>query len=125
MPMISPEDAGRHLAGLAARHPFTLFEFFQTDLAGHRRVPDPVGVVERFDRFLGATLDATDPDETMVVVTSDHGNLEDERTDGHTTNPVPALLVGAGRERVGERLRDLTDITPACVDLLGNGGDPP
>jgi hypothetical protein len=124
VPVISPEAAGRHLAGLAARHPFTLFEFFQTDLAGHRRVPDPVGVVERFDRFLGATLDATDADETTVIVTSDHGNLEDERTHGHTMNPVPALLVGAGRERVGERLRDLTDLTPACVDLLGNGGGP-
>jgi hypothetical protein len=123
VPVISPEAAGRHLAGLAARHPFTLFEFFQTDLAGHRRVPDPVGVVERFDRFLGAALDATDADETTVIVTSDHGNLEDERTHGHTMNPVPALLVGAGRERVGERLRDLTDVTPACVDLLGNGGD--
>jgi len=122
VPELSPEDAGRTLAGLAARHRFTLFEFFQTDLAGHRRLPDPVGVVERFDRFLGAILDGTDMGATLVIVTSDHGNLEDERTHGHTLNPVPALLVGAGREWVGERLHDLTDVTPACVDLLGNGG---
>jgi 2,3-bisphosphoglycerate-independent phosphoglycerate mutase len=118
VPLITPEDAGRILARLASREPFTLFEFFQTDLAGHGRVDDRVGVVERFDRFLGAALTATDPTDALVLVTSDHGNLEDERTDGHTHNPVPALLVGAGRHRMADRLRDLTDVAPACLDLL-------
>jgi hypothetical protein len=119
VPLIAPEDAGRHLAGIAAGQPFTLFEFFLTDLAGHGRVGDPVGVVERFDRFLGAAIAAIDPDDVLVLVTSDHGNVEDERTDGHTHNPVPAILVGSGRDRMAERLRDLTDVAPACLDLLG------
>ncbi|HET8999111.1 MAG TPA: metalloenzyme [bacterium] len=121
VPLIAPEEAGRNLAGLARDQAFTLFEFFQTDLAGHGRLDDRIGVVERLDRFLGAVLDATDRRDTLVLVTSDHGNLEDERTDGHTHNPVPALLVGAQRELVAERLRDLTDLAPACLDLLGNG----
>jgi 2,3-bisphosphoglycerate-independent phosphoglycerate mutase len=120
VPLIEPEAAGRILAGLARAQAFTLFEFFQTDLAGHGRVDDRVGVVERFDRFLGAALDATDRDDTLVLMTSDHGNLEDERTDGHTLNPVPALLVGVGREQMADRLRDLTDVAPACLDLLGH-----
>lgn len=119
VPLIAPEDAGRIFAGVASGQPFTLFEFFQTDLAGHGRIDDPVGVVERFDRFLGATLAATDPHDALVLVTSDHGNVEDERTEGHTRNPVPALLVGTGSDRMAERLRDLTDIAPACLDLLG------
>ncbi len=121
VPLIEPEDAGCILAGLARAQPFTLFEFFQTDLAGHGRVDDRVGVVERLDRFLGAALDATDRDDTLLLVTSDHGNLEDERTDGHTLNPVPALLVGAGRDRMADRFHDLTDVAPGCLDLLGNG----
>jgi len=75
-------------------------------------------VVEQLDRFVGAVLGAAGLDETLVLITSDHGNLEDERTDGHTLNPVPALLAGAGRERMGERLHDLTDVAPACLDLL-------
>ena len=118
VPLISPEAAGRHLARIAAAHAFTLFEYFLTDLAGHGRIADRVGVVERLDRFVGAVLGAAGLDETLVLITSDHGNLEDERTDGHTLNPVPALLAGAGRERMGERLRDLTDVAPACLDLL-------
>ena len=118
VPLISPEDAGRHLARIAAAHAFTLFEYFLTDLAGHGRIADRVGVVERLDRFVGAVIGAAGLDETLVFITSDHGNLEDERTDGHTLNPVPALLAGAGRERMGERLRDLTDVAPACLDFL-------
>lgn len=121
VPLIAPEEAGRILARLVPGQPFTLFEFFQTDLAGHGRLDDRVGVVERFDRFLGAVLAATDPNDGLVVVTSDHGNLEDERTRGHTRNPVPALLVGTGAARMAERLHDLTDIAPACLDLLSPG----
>jgi 2,3-bisphosphoglycerate-independent phosphoglycerate mutase len=120
VPLVTPEHAGRVLAGVAVGQPFTLFEFFETDLAGHGRVRDRVGVVERLDRFFGATLDATDLDETLVLMTSDHGNLEDERTDGHTSNPVPALLVGAGAGGLAERLHDLTDLAPACLNLLGH-----
>ena len=114
----TPEDAGRALAAVAAAHDFTLFEFFLTDLAGHGRVDDPVGVVERFDRFAGAALDATDLEDTLVLLTSDHGNIEDARTDAHTLNPVPALLVGAGRDAMAARLRGLTDVAPACIDAL-------
>jgi hypothetical protein len=121
VPLITPEHAGRVLASVALDQPFTLFEFFETDLAGHGRVDDRVGVVERLDRFFGAVLDATDLDETLVLMTSDHGNLEDERTDGHTSNPVPALLLGAGAGRMAGRLRDLADLAPACLDLLGHG----
>src|SRR5262249_29581226 len=60
VPLVTPEHAGRVLAGVALAQPFTLFEFFETDLAGHGRVEDRVGVVERLDRFFGAVLDATD-----------------------------------------------------------------
>jgi hypothetical protein len=122
VPLITPEEAGTHLADVAAGYKFTLFEFFQTDLAGHGRVPDRVGVVERLDRFLGAALAATDLEETLVLLTSDHGNLEDERTDAHTLNPVPAVLVGAERDDLARRLRALTDLAPACVEALTAGG---
>ena len=122
--LLSPEDAGRRLAEISAAHAFTLFEFFQSDLAGHGRVPDRLGVVERLDRFLGGILATIDWEETLAFMVSDHGNLEDERTDGHTLNPVPALLAGAGRERTGARLHDLTDVAPACLEVLGNGVRP-
>ncbi len=121
VPLRTPEEAGRALAAIAAEEEFTLFEFFQTDLAGHRRVDDPVGIVERLDRFLGAALGAVDLERTLVLLTSDHGNLEDERTGGHTLNPVPAVLIGPERDTVAARLRSITDVAPACLDLLASG----
>jgi len=121
VPAVTPEESGRHLAAIAARHEFTLFEFFQTDLAGHGRIADRVEIVERLDRFLGALLEATDLSRTLFLLTSDHGNLEDERSSMHTLNPVPALLVGAGREAVGARLRAITDVAPAVLDAIAAG----
>jgi 2,3-bisphosphoglycerate-independent phosphoglycerate mutase len=120
--LVTPEEAGRHLAAIAGEHAFTLFEFFQTDLAGHGRLDDGVGVVERLDRFIGAALDDVDLTGTLVLVTSDHGNIEDERTSAHTLNPVPIVLIGAGREALGTRLRAITDLAPACLDALCVGG---
>ena len=117
VPLVTAEDSGRRLAAIAAQRPFTLFEFFQTDLAGHGRAGDPVEVIERYDRMLGAALEAVDLRKTLVLLTSDHGNLEDGRTSAHTLNPVPALLVGAGRDVFAPRLRAITDVAPACLDL--------
>ena len=118
IPDVAPEEAGRRLADISSAHPFTMFEFFQSDLAGHGRAGDSVEVVERLDALLGGVLDAADLRETLVLLTSDHGNLEDGSTRAHTTNPVPALLVGAGRRVMAPRLRAITDVAPACVDFL-------
>lgn len=118
VPVVTPEGAGRNLAGIAAAHRFTMFEFFETDLAGHGRLPDAGEVIERLDRFLGGVLGHVDLAATLVVLTSDHGNVEDDRTRAHTTNPVPAVLCGAQRDAMAPRLRTIADVAPACLDLL-------
>jgi 2,3-bisphosphoglycerate-independent phosphoglycerate mutase len=116
---ISPEEAGRNLAGIALDYHLTVFEFFLTDLAAHGRVPmDSLTVVELVDQCLCGVLDAGKWDEMLMVFVSDHGNLEDNRRDVHTRNPVPTLLVGHGREEVGTQISAITDLTPALVDWL-------
>ncbi len=90
---------------------------FAHSLQGH-----PLHVVMRpldnvyLDRLVRSLLEHVDLDRTLVCVASDHGNLEDLRTRSHTTNPVPVLLWGRGREAVASRLRDLTDIAPALLE---------
>jgi len=39
--------------------------------------------------------------------------------EGHTTNPVPVLLAGAGREEVAAGVRDIAGVVPAIVRMLG------
>ena len=122
VPEISPEQAGRNLGGITSERHLTVFEFFLTDLAAHRRIPIAAeAVVEMVDALLGGVLDAVDLARTLVLMVSDHGNLEDRRHDVHTRNPVPALLVGFGRESVGSALRSLMDVTPALSGWISEG----
>jgi bisphosphoglycerate-independent phosphoglycerate mutase (AlkP superfamily) len=73
-----------------------------------------------FDEVLGGLLDAWDDNSGLILVTSDHGNLEDLSTHRHTGNPVPAVLVGkAGiRRQFAANLHDLTGIAPAIEHYL-------
>lgn len=122
VPEIASAQAGRNLAGIAAEHHLTLFEFFLTDLAAHGRVSQtPVAVVELLDALLQGAIETAGADSGLVIMTSDHGNLEDSRAETHTRNPVPTMVIGSGRHEVGDRIRSITDITPAVVDWLAAG----
>jgi bisphosphoglycerate-independent phosphoglycerate mutase (AlkP superfamily) len=56
-----------------------------------------------------------------VIVSSDHGNVEDCSDRRHTTNPALTLILGAQRQRVAVQVRALTDFAPAILDFLGDG----
>jgi len=123
IPVVHPEEAGRRLARLALSHDFTMYEHFQTDQAGHARDMDKaVLLLEQLDLLLDGVLGASDPDELLVVMTSDHGNVEDLTTRSHTRNPVPTMLWGAGREAVAGEMRTLADIAPALLRYLRKRG---
>ncbi len=122
VPVSTPEHAGGILARIARDHHLTVFEFFLTDLVAHGRVPlEPVAVVEMLDALIRAVTAGLDLDQVLVIVTSDHGNLEDRRAATHTRNPVPTLLLGRGRDTVGAHIRSLLDIAPAIVSWVGGG----
>jgi hypothetical protein len=122
VPLISPREAGARLACLARAVDFSFFEYWLSDYAGHRRDMDAAcKLLETWDEMLGGLLDAWSGNEGIVLLTSDHGNLEDLSSRGHTTNPVPLLLVGspAARERfAAEEIDDLTDVAPAILRAL-------
>ena len=91
-------------------------------MVGHRQdMTAAEDVLTKFDQVLGGLLDAWDDHKGLIVLTSDHGNLENLDTRKHTKNPVPFLLVGspALRKRFGSRVKDLADIAPAVMRFLG------
>ncbi len=115
----TPEAAGARLADLASRFDFTLYEHFITDRIGHARRSDLARAhLLELTRFVRAVLGAADLSRQTVIVTSDHGNIEDLSTRSHTLNPVATLAFGASSEHIASRVRSLTDITPAIVDAL-------
>lgn len=119
VPVITPYEAGARLARIARDHSFTLFEYFQTDKAGHERsMHEAQAALARVDQMLVGLVDGIDLHRTLVIVTSDHGNMEDLSTKSHTRNPVPVLLIGKGREEAARRIHSLAHVTPAVVKLL-------
>jgi len=118
LPRPTPAEAGRTLAAIAAAHDLTLFAHYSTDTAGHLRdLEAGIAALERLDAFLGGVLEDLPPD-TLLLVASDHGNIEDVRR-GHTLNPALALVRGPGHEAFAGELRSLLDIAPALLRHLG------
>lgn len=115
--LIRPEKAGENLAGIVKGYHFTLFEYFQTDIAGHKQ-KRAEEILENVDRCLGSLLNSLDLNRSLVILASDHGNIEDLSVKTHTRNPVPTLLVGNAKEIIAGRVRSITDITPAIITLL-------
>ncbi|MEM1054855.1 MAG: peptidase [Bacteroidota bacterium] len=113
----SPAEAGRRLATLAREHRLTLFEYPYTDTAGHGRDGlTPEDVLPLVDEALGAILDARSTDN-LLIVSSDHGNIERPTTKSHTRNPVPLVALGPGAEAFAEAA-SLLDVAPALVSAL-------
>jgi 2,3-bisphosphoglycerate-independent phosphoglycerate mutase len=118
VPQVTPEEAARTLLGIAAAAEVTLFAHYDTDHVGHAAELGPaVAALEKVDAFLGAVA-AGLPDDLLLVVASDHGNVEDVRG-GHTLNPVPVIAVGAGRRALAAGVRAITDVAPGILQLLG------
>jgi len=59
--------------------------------------------------------------DTLVLLTSDHGNLEDLSTRSHTRNPVPLMAWGPGAENVLAGAEAITDVVPTILRTLGAG----
>lgn len=113
-PMMDAALAGQMLGALGKEYDFSLFEYWASDYAGHKQqMNEAVYLMESFDAVLGGLVEVWD--DGLILVTSDHGNMEDLSTRKHTDANVPALVIGAKALRM-EFIRDmksLTDIAPA------------
>lgn len=119
MPVLTPQEAGKRLVELTLQNDFVLYEYYHTDLVGHgQSMEDAVLVLERLDRLLEGIDASFDAASMLLIVTSDHGNLEDLSTRSHTRNPVPLLVVGRHHREIIHGVKDLTHVAPAILNLL-------
>ena len=118
---VTAEEAGRQLARLAAEHHLTLWETFLTDLAGHgRRGVTAADALARIDGLLGGLVREIDESpirDLTVLLTSDHGNLEESHHPRHTRNPVPLLAFGP-EAREYRDLDRLDQVAPRILERL-------
>ncbi|MDQ1353647.1 MAG: Metalloenzyme protein [Acidobacteriota bacterium] len=114
LPVFSPEKAGEILFNVSQKYDFLLYEYFQTDVYGHRNTfSERVQLVQQLDRLLGRLISLMDKERDTLLITSDHGNIEDGVTLAHTRNPVPLVVWGNRTHELRESIDSLVDVTPA------------
>lgn len=113
------DEAAKVLARIVSENRFTLYEYFITDKVGHAQdMRLAKQVLTSLALFIRELLVRIDLERTTVILTSDHGNIEDLSSRNHTLHAVPTIIWGAQRELVSARIQNLADITPAIVTLL-------
>jgi len=130
IPLISPGQAGERMAQLSALSSFSLFEYWLSDVEGHhQQMESACNLLSTLDDVIAGLAYAWEDENGLVLITSDHGNLENLSTRRHTTNLVPLILIGAsplryhflagmGVENPGS-VCDLTRVAPAILNFLG------
>jgi 2,3-bisphosphoglycerate-independent phosphoglycerate mutase len=119
MPLYSAQQAGAILARASQQYDFCLYEYFKTDHAGHaQNLARAQSEILKLEDFLQTLISQMDFRASLLIVTSDHGNIEDVSVRTHTTNPVPAFLWGVNAKVYSDGLQSLTDIVPLIVAAL-------
>ena len=132
----APEmSAGRVAAEAAKAAADPLFDlvianFANVDVVGHiENKAAAVAAVETVDRDLGRVMEAARAHRAALIVTADHGTVEEwlypdgQVNTGHTKTPVPFVLAdysSPAPEAVSMRPEgELADVAPTVLDLLG------
>ncbi len=117
VPVIEPEEAAGRLIQKAESHRLVLHEYYLTDKAGHGQNPEKAhSILEVYDRFLMELIKSKREEDT-IVLSSDHGNLEDLSVKTHTRNAVPLFVYGPGAVYLSGA-ESIMDITPGILNIL-------
>lgn len=119
-PLTTPEESADQLLDIALSNDFTLFEYFLTDLAGHSQSYEQASrILGMLDAFLARLVPAAREADLLFILTSDHGNIEDLSTRGHTFNPVPLVAFGPRADEILTGTHSLIDVMPRIMRVLG------
>ena len=119
IPTVTPADAAQHLFSIAQTCDFTLFEFFQSDVAGHTLDYDRAcRALRTYDQFLSTLLRYVEAAGFTLIMTADHGNIEAMADRTHTRNPVPFIAFGPHEEELRASVKSLVDVNPAVLKLF-------
>jgi hypothetical protein len=119
VPEVSPRRAADIIYRQSGHYDFLLYEYFRTDLFAHRKpIEDAVTLIRDLDSLIGRLRSRLNRGTDTLLITSDHGNLEDFSSRSHTGNPVPLILWGNGADDLRKRIRHIGEVTPAIIDWI-------
>jgi len=115
------------LDGIAKDYDLIVTNFANGDVIGHTANNEAkVKCAAIVDEHLGRVVDAAIKADYVVLVTADHGNLEEMVTDegtphvSHTSNPVQCVIIDPRTtSTIGLKDGKLADIAPTVISALG------
>jgi hypothetical protein len=120
IPIHTLYEAGQQIAKIGRDHNFTFFEHWPSDISGHRGSIDQASQhLEIIDEALGGLFDSWNDENDLLLITSDHGNIEEKKYRQHSRNPVPTILLGPNHDKYAEQIQDLADIAGIGRSYLG------
>ncbi len=110
--------------------------FANADMLGHAgNYNDCIKSLEKIDFYLNNIVTTARKNNIPVIITADHGNIEDMYNNcGHTNNPVPFITVLPNHTKEiskgtislnQDEGAALKDVAPSFLTLLREGGTPP
>jgi 2,3-bisphosphoglycerate-independent phosphoglycerate mutase len=124
--MSAPEVTDKLVAAIASEtYDLIVVNYANADMVGHSGNFDAaVKAVEALDGCIGRLADAVRAAGGELLVTADHGNVEQMYDDAtgqahtaHTTNLVPLLYIGRPVDTITDGA--LSDIAPTLLRLMG------
>lgn len=108
-----PKILGSTIFNMFGDYDLTIYEYFLTDKVGHAMAWDKARIViQNLEDFFFGILSGMNPENDTLIVTSDHGNMEDLSHKNHTESKVPTIIYGKNADRYAENIRSLGDIVP-------------
>lgn len=128
VPQLSlPLVADEVIRGLQKGYDCVMVNFANGDVIGHTAsAPAKVKCAEVVSLHLGRVIDEARRQGYVILITADHGNLEEMLTpDGqphvaHTTNPVPFIVIDSQSDKTIQPADgSLQDIAPTILSIMG------
>ena len=119
VPRFTHDDAADILYNALENNDFILYEYFLTDRAGHaQRMDRAHQEIFQIDCLINSLLQKINLEKTWLILTSDHGNIEDLSMKTHTRNPVMTIIWSKNSDLYKIKLNTLTDLKPLFLNLL-------
>ena len=130
---LKPEMSARPVTEALVKHlretdvGLVIANYANADMVGHTgNFEASVKAVEVIDECLGKVVDATLAKRGKIIITADHGNIEqliDYDTGmphtAHTINLVPVILIDEAHQRCRLNQGTAIDVAPTVLQLLG------
>lgn len=117
IPKINEKDAANRMITMSKENDFLLYEYYLTDKAGHNQSKEDAEVVlSRLNLFLVEIMKQMSSND-LLILSSDHGNLEDLNTKTHTRNPVPLFAYGENAIKF-KGASSLVDVKEKILNVL-------